>query len=376
MRVGITSNVLDKQGGISRYVSELAERFSREHEIHLLSAKVNYAVRGTVIHKSRIIWHPTSLKVATSAYVNTNVGRKLKREGIVELMHGQGVEYLRPDVVTAHSCQKAAVSQMRLVRGGIYDMLKPFEPTSNIVMAIEKLNVAPDGCKRIIAVSEGVKRELMDLYGVAQERVTSIPNGVDLEEFNPSMRAEYRLPVRGRLGVREGQVLLVFTAWEFKRKGLRHIIEALPHLPDDVKLAAVGGEDPTPYRNLAERLGVKDRVIFTGHSKNVKEYYAAADAFVFPTAYEAFSLSTLEAAASGLPVIATKVNGTEELIEDGYNGHFIERDGKDIADKVKKAMGYGLERMGANARKTAEGFSWERTAEQTLKIYREALETR
>ena len=69
----------------------------------------------------------------------------------------------------------------------------------------------------------------------------------------------------------------------------------------------------------------KGRVVVRGEEKPyivVTEYYAVSDIFVFPTAYEAFSLATLEAVASGLPILATKVNGTEELIIESYNGFF------------------------------------------------------
>jgi len=374
MKLGITSIRLAKTGGIGRYVAELAGRFAREHQVHIITGAAECDVAGATFHLRRVYSSPVSLQVASAAYAFSNEARRLKQQGIIELFHSQGAEAWGADVVTAHSCQKAAVNQLRKSRGGIYGILKPFEPRSNVVLAIERRNFSSNGCKRIISVSQGVKKEIMELYGVAEERVTAIPNGVDLDEFNPAMKAQYRRPVRERLALKDTDIMLVFTAWEFNRKGLKYIIEALPHLPADVKLVAVGGEDPISYRALAERLSVKDRVIFPGPTKNAREYYGAADAFVFPTAYEAFSLSTLEAAASGLPVIATRVNGTEELIEDGVNGYFVKREGADIADKIKTAIGVGLERMGASARKTAEGYSWDRTAKETLKVYKEALE--
>jgi len=80
----------------------------------------------------------------------------------------------------------------------------------------------------------------------------------------------------------------------------------------------------------------KGRVVVRGEEKPyivVTEYYAASDIFVFPTAYEAFSLVTLEAVASGLPILATKVNGTEELIIESYNGFFIKRGSKRYSRK-------------------------------------------
>jgi glycosyltransferase involved in cell wall biosynthesis len=78
--------------------------------------------------------------------------------------------------------------------------------------------------------------------------------------------------------------------------------------------------------------------------------------------------------ACGLPIVATKVNGTDELIEDGVNGFFVSRDGDDIADKIGRVIDRGIPKMGAEARRTALGYSWDRIAEKTLNVYREALE--
>jgi UDP-glucose:(heptosyl)LPS alpha-1,3-glucosyltransferase len=100
-------------------------------------------------------------------------------------------------------------------------------------------------------------------------------------------------------------------------------------------------------------------------------YYAASDVFVLPTYYEAFSLATLEAAASGLPLLVTKVNGTEELVREGYNGYFVTRDGESIAEKLEFILSDSqkLRELGMNARKSAEQYSWDVIADKTLSVY-------
>jgi len=373
MRIALVMSVFNKQGGISRYVTGLAEQFVKEHEVHLICSKYETDIPNAHVHRHRILWRPPSLQVASNALANYLDVRRLRREVGFDIVHSQGAECFSQDIICAQSCQKAAVEHLRAERGGMYRLLKPFEPRSNIVLAIEGHNYGKKAYKRIISVSQGVKREIMEQYGVPDEDIAVIPNGVDLEEFKPQNKESFRGKIRGELGLDESDVVLVFTAWEFNRKGLRYIIEALPKTGKNVKLLAVGGDNQGPYRDLAQKMGVKDRVVFTGHKLNVREYYAAADIFVFPTAYEAFSLSTLEAAASGLPVLAAKVNGTEELIKDGVNGFFITRDGADIADKIRQAQDAGLDRMGAQARKTALGYSWENIASATLKVYEQAL---
>ncbi len=365
---------INKRGGITRYVTSLAEQYVKSHEVHIITADYETPVKGAIPHVHRIFSKPPSLNILSNVYANAKTIAKVRMEEGIDVVHSQGAESIRQDIITSQSCQKAAVEHQRKERGGLYNILKPFEPRSNVVLAVEAHNFKKRNYRMAIAVSEGVKRELIHHYGVPDEDIKVIPNGVDLEEFKPENRGVYREPVRRELGISPEDTVLVLTAWEYNRKGVRHIIEALPMLEKDVKLVVVGGDNEKPYLNLAERLGVKDRVFFTGPRSDVQRYYGASDLFVFPTSYEAFSLSTLEAAASGLPLLATKVNGTEELIKDGENGFFVERDGGDIADKVRKAMDLGINKVSANARKSAMQYSWEKIAEQTIQTYREALE--
>jgi len=227
--------------------------------------------------------------------------------------------------------------------------------------------------KKIISVSEGVKREILENYDVPEDKIIVIPNGVDIDEFKPD--EERKKSIRERYGIKEDEVILMFSGYEFKRKGLRYIIEALPKVKGDVKLLVIGKDNPKPYKELALTLEFLDKIIFAGFVPDISEYYAASDVFVFPTAYEAFSLATLEAVASGLPILATKVNGTEELIEEGYNGFFIKRDPADIAEKINILIEDESlrEQMGKNARKTAENYSWDKIAVMTMDVYEEMM---
>ena len=225
--------------------------------------------------------------------------------------------------------------------------------------------------KIIISVSNGVKREILRYYDVPEEKIGVIPNGVDLEKFKPNR--EKRKKIREKLKIDKNETVLMFSGHKFERKGLRFIIEALPMIKDNVRLLVIGKDSPELYKKLAQELKVLDKVIFAGFVPDITEYYAASDIFVFPTAYEAFSLATLEAVASGLPILATKVNGTEELIMEGYNGFFIRRDPKDIAEKLNILIEDDnlRKQMSRNARKTAEKYSWDEVAKRTLEVYEE-----
>ena len=101
--------------------------------------------------------------------------------------------------------------------------------------------------------------------------------------------------------------------------------------------------------------------------------YAAADAFVLPSTYEAFPLVVLEAAASGLPLLVSRVNGAGDLLADGQAGWLIDRDGCDIACRLNSLRSDPdlARRMGERARTAARGYSWETMAASYLALYEE-----
>jgi len=122
---------------------------------------------------------------------------------------------------------------------------------------------------------------------------------------------------------------------------------------------------------------VRDRIIFVPHSSNLWEYYAASDIFVLPTIYEPFGLVIVEAMASGLPVITSRVAGAADLITDGVNGLLLRApsDVHGLAAKIELLLSNaGLRKaMGERARETAEKSSWDQVAQKTLKVYNTVL---
>jgi len=358
---------------VAKYAVEMSKRLVKDHEVHVLCSQVGVEVDDVIIHRVPIPWWPYYLRIGSNAVKNTYYARKLKKRLGVDVVHSQGAESLYQDVVKAPSCHRAAIDQLKKERGLVYKLVKPFEPASKIVLAIEKYNYVNRNFKKAIVLSHGTYRELQEYYGVPDECLAHIPNGVDVDEYCPTNRDKYLDDVRGRHGLSKDDFVLLFVGWEFKRKGLRYVVDALAHLSDEYKLIVVGGDNKAPYVEQAKRLGVGDRVVFAGPSKSSYEYYGAADLFVFPTSYESFSMATLEAVSSGLPILASSVNGTEELIEDGVNGFFIQKDGKDIAEKVLLSVERGLSKMGAKARKSALPYSWDNIAKLTANLYEEIV---
>ena len=291
-----------------------------------------------------------------------------------DILHNQGAcALMTQDVITAHSCHRAWW-EMKFRGGEAARAL--LNPLHHVVLATERHNYRPGAYSKVIAVSNGVGRELTHHYDVPPESVRVIPNAVDISKFDAAATSGARSRVRRELGIRPDAFVLLFVGKEFRRKGLAPIISALPTLPQSVMLLVVGGDDEAPFRAQAGAAGVGDRVVFAGHSPHVQDYFAAGDAFVFPTLYEAFALVSLEAAAAGLPLVTTKVNGTEDFVMDGVNGFFIQREAGSIASTVRRLVEDPTltERMGRAARHGVAAYTWDRIASRTRDVYDEVAE--
>jgi len=196
--------------------------------------------------------------------------------------------------------------------------------------------------------SEMVKQEIMEYYGVDEERIAVVHNGVEWNELGGAF--EEALVGQGELkrqrGLDPDRFYFLFVGSGFERKGLRFAMEALGRLPREASLLVVGRDHRDGrYRGLAQRLGLEGRIIFLGVQRDVVPFYQVADAFVLPTVYDPFSNATLEALAMGLFCVTTKGNGCSEVMAD-YAGVVIDdpRDTEALAEAMAKAMGGGIDR--------------------------------
>jgi UDP-glucose:(heptosyl)LPS alpha-1,3-glucosyltransferase len=230
--------------------------------------------------------------------------------------------------------------------------------------------------RKIIAVADGVRRELMECYGVPEADVVVIPNGVDLAAFSPDVRAARREDSRRRLGLTEDDTAILFVGNEFERKGLKFALDAMALAKSSTqKLIIAGKDDPAPYRQYARRLGISPNVRFAGTSNDMPSMFAAADIFLLPTSYEAFSLALLEAAATGLPIITTRVNGAVELVRDRANAILVDQDSQEIAKAVRLLIETPelRTRFGHESRTAALQYSWDVVADRTVKVYESVI---
>jgi len=232
------------------------------------------------------------------------------------------------------------------------------------------------GVKRIVAISEMVKEDIIDHYGISEGQIVVVYNGVNTERFHPRNR-RYRAEIRERYGLRPKELVFLFVSHNFRLKGLRYLIQALALIKrkrQNVKLLVIGWDKAGPYRRLAKKVGCADDVLFAGGVNDLERYYPSADMLVHPTFYDACSLVVLEALASGLPVITTRYNGAGWIISEGKEGFILDdpRNVKALAEKILAlSIPNKLEETSRAARDLAQRFSHQRCYQAMLEIFQE-----
>jgi UDP-glucose:(heptosyl)LPS alpha-1,3-glucosyltransferase len=217
----------------------------------------------------------------------------------------------------------------------------------------------------VIAVSKGTARELHEHYGLPMDRITIVPNGVDPARFRPAADSAAKRALREALELPVSACLALFVGGDWERKGVRDAVDAIAPLAD-THLVVVGRGDGAALLAHATRLGAVGRVHVVAPNPTPERYYAACDLFLFPSRYEAFSLVTLEAAASGLPIVCHSINGTEELITEGENGWLVPFGAEALRERVVTLRDDAAlrARMGAAALASSARYAWNRVADE------------
>lgn len=373
MKIALVVEQCHKMGGHERYVAELAEHLSARHEVHVFANSWEGVCGPIHFHRVSMAKKPTLLMLWSFKH---NAQRLIKRFGPFDMVHSQGSNSLVQNVITNHTSQKARAAAMssivqpdRSLVGRLHDRL-----FYRYVIRAEERIYGADSRSRVIAVSQGVKSEMGKYYSLAPEKIQVIVNGVDLNRFNPNNRRKMRDGWRARHGLTKNDFVLLFLGGDWERKRLGVVLEAL-NLADrpEIKLAVVGKwHRESAYVELTMLLGVEKRVVFCGPTSSPEEAFSGADLFVFPSSYEACSLSVLEAMAAGLPILMPRINGSDEQLQEGKNGFIIEGTPRSIADKVRFLAEDErlVASMGKHSKSMVEQYSWKNCAEKTELFYK------
>jgi glycosyltransferase involved in cell wall biosynthesis len=229
----------------------------------------------------------------------------------------------------------------------------------------------------IITVSNWMKRYLEKSYPGNRD-ISMIYNGVDHKKFYPDNRSR----AFSDLDSIEGSIVL-FSSRFTVAKGLNYLIQAMPEIirgHDDIHFVFCGAGSVEPWVNMLNRLGVNKRYYsFLGYIdySALPSVYAKCSIYVAPTLHENFPIRVLEAMSSGRPVVASRIYGIPEMIDQGKNGLLI-RPGQ--PEEISEAIRFLLdnpgvsEQMGRNARETVLlKFTWEKAGQETEQIYEQIL---
>lgn len=255
-------------------------------------------------------------------------------------------------------------------------LLRQFSPRHRVLLSIEA-RVFSDPTQRIQCASRLVADALVADHDVSPERILLLPNAVDAERYGSPAALEAGRRLRVELDP-EAERIWLFPASGWRRKGLPVVFEALSRIRDPgLRLWIAGRDDSRPWRKTASGLGIADRVRFLGPRNDLEVVYGAVDGMVLPTRYDAFANVTLEAAASGLPIITTRSNGAAEWLEGAVS--LLESTNDPVALAQAFAPFADLERrrnLGQRAREMARRLDWERHVSRLRDEYRRIMDAR
>jgi glycosyltransferase involved in cell wall biosynthesis len=359
-------------GGMESHLEETITRLKQEAEVIVVAASMKLKdPTGVRWIRIPVMDRPASLKIFLFSILATLRILFLKRD----LLHTTGaIVFNRAEISTVHFCHAGYMKETNDTRwkhNSSWLLAINSKLASKLSLWMEKVIYHPRRTKKLVAVSKRVQEELLEAFPYTTEGVTVIPNGVNVESFQPyeplrisSLRKELGLPEKDRL--------LLFMGGDWAIKGLGFVLKAFEEIaPDypDTRLLVVGKGNPKQYEDWVP-LPYRERVVYTGRQPNPQDWFGISDIFVFPSSYETFSLVVHEAAAAGLAIITTNVGGVEDLIEHRVNGWIVERDENEIASALREALsGEEGKRYGEQARLRVQGLTWDHTYLLFVRLY-------
>ncbi|HEX3378197.1 MAG TPA: glycosyltransferase family 4 protein [Paraburkholderia sp.] len=373
MRVAIVTHVVRHNDGQGRVNHEIARAALDENiRVTLVASHVapellaHPNVRWAPVKIGR--WWPTNLLRQQVFALKSALWLRAHRRDY-DVLHVNGfITWMRADVNTSHFVHS----------GWFASKYYPFGLTKGVWSAYQSVYTRCNALlerwayrrsKVITAVSQKVADEIRAIGLTSRNRVDVIYNGVDIQGFAAASgdREKFGLPA-------DAFLLLFVGDLRTPRKNLGTVLAALKHLPEHVQIAVAGFLPGSPYPDEAKALGIAHRVHFLGLVREMPVLMHSVDAFVFPSRYEAMSLSLLEAMAAGLPVVTARTAGGAEIITPECGIVLDDPDDpQTLARAIAQLAGDDPARraMGAAASELATGFGWARMAAQYIALYRQ-----
>jgi UDP-glucose:(heptosyl)LPS alpha-1,3-glucosyltransferase len=347
MKIALVVHDLHDHGGHNLYTKILADELSRKHEVAVFANRCELPADARWQSHHVRAWRGSAL-----ASVHTfPLGLRSHADVLAdyEIRHTQGYCGGEPNIVTAHICVAAYLNSLRSISRRNRASLR--------LMAAAEKHFYRRYEGRVIAISQKIARDLREFYQV-RGAITVIPHGVDAARFDSLRRERDRSAVRAELGIKEDQTIALYAGDLTKA----HVhLKALAAATPQVQFIIVSRS--TRY------LWSAPNVRFLPPTTKLERYYAAADAFVFPTTYDAFGMVLLEAMASGLPVFSSDRAGAAELINSGKDGFVIPLDDWVAATVTGLIDRDSLRDIGREAEKTARQHDWPSVVREVEQLY-------
>ncbi len=372
MKIAVIRQKYVNYGGAESFVAQYTSQLAHAgHEVHIFASQWKSG------KQPNLFVHPIPT-LTFNAFVRTlsfarNAAREVRKQRFDIVQSHERTFY--QDVYRAgDGCHREWLEQRKKFLSPLKKWGLALNPFHNLILALEKRLFEKNGCRKIIAISQMVKRDIQKHYKVADDKITVVYNGVELQRFHPKNKTLFRKAVRQNLCIPEDVVVILFVGSGFERKGLKFLLQSLEFLKsDNWRLLLMGKGNWDRYLDFAPE-GKRKKINTLEPKDDIEKYYAAADIFVLPSIYEPFGNANLEALATGLPIVASGHSGAAEILEPGENGLVVRNpaDPKEIADKINTLFDPNLrESMGHKARLLAEQFTQEKNMGGMMQVYEE-----
>jgi glycosyltransferase involved in cell wall biosynthesis len=290
-------------------------------------------------------------------------------------------------VVHSHNVRANVHSRIGAVRAGVPVQISTIHNSVyayDVSRARQRLYAAAERrtaawATRIIAVSDGIADELVRRYGIEPAKVVVIPNGIEPDRLQP---ARTRAAVRAELGIDASAPMILQVGRLTPQKGYDLLIAAMPAIRErhpDVQLLCVGdGPDRELLEALAASHYMEDQIHFAGHREDVPDLLAAADLVVLASRSEGMPYTLLEAMGMGLAVVATRIGGIADVVEDRTTGVLVPPESSPaLARAIVDLLGDEprRERLGSAARSTVmQSFTAGAAAAAVVELYQSSVD--
>jgi glycosyltransferase involved in cell wall biosynthesis len=288
-----------------------------------------------------------------------------------DIVHAHGYHYFSTDVASAVARIKKRPFLLTLhgliFRNSYYDRTlgKCTLRTANAIIGVSKSDVLP----------------LLRYDLVKKDRIKIIPNAIDMESFDLSCRGS---EFRQRFNIDPAENVILYVGRLADNKGLTYLLDSVPKVirKNPYTLFVLVGEDWGMKKDLekqAERMGITKYVIYTGKlaPRMLQKAFASCDVYVFPSLFEAFGITLLEAMAFGKPIVATRIDGIIEVVKDGSTGLLVEaRNSEELSSAINSILSDSAlgRRLGQNGRKCVEAkYTWDAIGAKIFKLYEDLL---